>query len=58
MSTIEKEPARSMIDLSKLNIRDGVIHYKIRQQDGSFVPMTVRDSLSMRLFVSWVQIHD
>jgi hypothetical protein len=48
-----------MIDLSKLDIRDGVIHYKIRQQDGvTFVPMTVRDTPDMRRFVSWVQIHD
>lgn len=47
-----------LIDPSKLDIRNGVIYYKIRQQDGSFISMTVADSLSMRLFVSWVQIHD
>lgn len=47
-----------MIDLSKLMICNGRIHYKIRQQDGSFVFMTVRDSQSMRLFVAWLQIHD
>lgn len=47
-----------MIDLSKLDIRDGVVHYKIRQQDGSFAPMTVKDTTSNRYFVSWVQIHD
>ena len=45
-------------DFSKLDIRDGVIHYQIYQQDGSLQPMTVRDSYEMRLFVSWVQIHD
>lgn len=45
-------------DTSKLRIVGGVIHYRIRQQDGSFVSMTVRDTPSMRLFVQWVQIHD
>ena len=45
-------------DTSKLDIRDGIIHYKIRQQDGKFTPMTVRDTPSNRLFVQWVQIHD
>lgn len=58
MNTPAIKPTRDLVDLSKLDIRDGVIHYKIRQQDGSFVPMTVKDSLSMRLFVSWVQICD
>ena len=47
-----------MIDLSKLDIRNGVIHYKVRQQDGSFVAVTVKDTYDMRLFVSWLQIHD
>lgn len=46
-------------NISRLNIIDGVIHYKIRQQDGvSFTPMTIRDTPSNRLFVQWVQIHD
>lgn len=48
----------SMLDVYKLDIRDGVIHYKIRQQDGSFVGMTVPDTPSMRWFVAWVQVHD
>lgn len=47
-----------MINLAKLTIRDGVIFYKIRAQDGSFIPMTIRDSRESRLFVAWVQIHD
>jgi hypothetical protein len=47
-----------LVVISKLRIVDGVIFYKIRQQDGSFVEMTVRDTPSMRRFVSWVQIHD
>ena len=45
-------------DFSKLNRRDGVIHYKLYNQDGTFQPMTVEDTLSMRLFVSWVQKFD
>lgn len=45
-------------DFSKLNIKDGVIHYKLYNQEGGFVNMTVKDTLSNRLFVSWVQIHD
>ncbi len=47
-----------MLDLSKLMICNGRIHYKLRQQDDTFVWMTVADSLNMRLFVAWVQIHD
>ena len=47
-----------LIRLEKLNIRDGVIHYFIYQQDGSKQPMTCRDSQHNRMFVSWVQIHD
>lgn len=45
-------------DFSKLNIRDGVIHYRLYGQDGEFVPMTVGDTHSNRLLVSWIQIHD
>jgi hypothetical protein len=53
------EPTRSDIrDFSKLDIRDGVIHYRIYQQDGTLQPMTIRDTHSNRLFVSWVQVHD
>lgn len=51
--------SNTLVDVSKLDIRDGVIHYRIRQQDGeTFVPMTVADTQSMRAFVAWVQIHD
>jgi hypothetical protein len=42
----------------KLIIKEGVIYYKIRLQDGTFMPMSVKDTKSMRLFVEWVQIHD
>lgn len=47
-----------LVDLAKLDIRNGVIHYKIRQQDDSFVEMTLPDTLHWRRFVAWVQIHD
>lgn len=45
-------------DFSKLDIRDGVIHYRLYQQDGSLQPMTVKDTYSNRLLISWIQIHD
>jgi hypothetical protein len=45
-------------DFRKLDIRDGVIYYKIYAQDGSFIPMNCRDTISNRLFVSWVQKFD
>ncbi len=45
-------------DHSKLRIVDGVIHYKLYQQDGSMRDMTCPDTLYNRNFVSWVQIHD
>ena len=54
---IEYEPCK-ITDFSKLDIRDGIIHYKLYDQEGRFTPMTIRDSYSNRLFVSWVQIHD
>lgn len=47
-----------MIDLTKLDIRDGRIHYFLYQQDGSKQPMTCADTLTNRMFVSWCQIHD
>lgn len=48
----------ALADFSKLKIVDGVIHYKVYAQDGSFIPMTVPDNHSNRLFVSWVQKFD
>lgn len=47
-----------LVNLEKLDIRDGVIHYFVYAQNGEKIPMTVRDTLDMRRFVSWVQIHD
>lgn len=35
-----------------------MLHYKIRQQDGSFQDMACPDTVSNRLFVEWVRIHD
>lgn len=45
-------------DRARLDVRDGVIHYAVYQQDGSMQPMTCPDTTSNRLFVSWVQAHD
>lgn len=45
-------------DFSKLRIENGRIHYFLYGQDGTKVAMDVPDTLSNRLFVSWVQIHD
>ncbi len=45
-------------DYSKLDIRDGVIHYALYQQDGSMQPMSCPDTLHNRQCVSWMQIHD
>lgn len=47
-----------LTDFSKLDIRDGVIHYRLYQQDGALQPMTVKDTYEMRLLVSWIQAHD
>lgn len=45
-------------DFSKLRISGGRIHYFLYQQDGSKQPMSCEDTLSHRLLVSWLQIHD
>jgi hypothetical protein len=47
-----------LIIKAKLEIRDGVIHYRIYQQDGSLQPMKCPDTLPNRLYVSWFQAHD
>jgi len=53
------EPNRGHVnDWSKLDIRDGVIHYRIYQQDGSMQSMTAPDTMHNRQIVSWIQIHD
>lgn len=43
---------------SKLRIEGDVIHYRLYQQDGTMQPMTCKNTLSNRMFVDWVQIHD
>lgn len=45
-------------DFSKLRIEDGKIKYRLYRQDGSMQDMETTDTVSHRLFVSWVQIHD
>lgn len=45
-------------DWSKLRIENGVIHYRLYQQDGSERAMTCADNVENRNFVSWVQMHD
>jgi hypothetical protein len=45
-------------DFSKLRIEDGRIHYRLYQQDGTMQDMDCADTLSNRLFVSWVQKID
>lgn len=47
-----------LIDLSKLRIQDGRIHYFLYQQDGSKQPMSCRDTQANRMAVAWMQIHD
>ena len=51
-------PICDIYDFSKLNIRDGRIHYRLYQQDGSMVEMTCADTPDNRRVVSWIQIHD
>lgn len=46
------------LNLSKLRLADGAIHYRLQQQDGSMREMTCPDTLMNRWFVTWVQIHD
>ncbi len=41
-----------------LDIRDGVIHYRLYQQDGRLMPMTCADTPDNRRFVEWVRQFD
>ena len=50
--------ANELLVKAKLDIRDGRIHYRLYQQDGSMQSMDCQDTLSNRQFVSWVQAHD
>jgi len=53
-----KDVTGTIRDHSKLKIVEGVIHYRLYQQDGSMQDMTCRDTPDNRMFVSWVQMHD
>lgn len=55
-SWLEIEP--QAMDFTRLDIRDGAIHYRLYAQDGRFVPMTAIDTRDNRIFVSWLQRHD
>lgn len=48
----------SLVDLSKLDIRHGVIHFFIYQQDGKKQPMAWKDTTENRAYVDWIQQHD
>lgn len=50
--------SRDLADFSKLSIREGRIFHFVYQQDGSRQEMSCTDTLSSRLFISWLQIHD
>lgn len=55
---IKLDLGRSLVDLTKLRIEGGRIHYFLYQQDGSKQPMTCPDTQGNRLNVAWMQIHD
>jgi hypothetical protein len=52
------DTAKPLVDLSKLDIRDGTINYFIYQQNRTKQPMSCPDTPHNRQFVSYVQIHD
>jgi len=47
-----------LIEHGRWDIREGVIHYRIYQQDGTPQEMTCADTSHNRQFVSWVQAYD
>lgn len=47
-----------LIDLTKLKLVKGRIHYFLYQQDGTKRPMSCVDTHANRLCVAWMQIHD
>jgi hypothetical protein len=49
---------RRLYALDKLRIHDGRIYYFLYQQDGFKQPMNCLDTISNRLFIDWVQVHD
>lgn len=53
----EYEPCK-VTDFSKLDIRDGAIHFFLYAQDGSKTPMKYENTYCNRLLVSYIQIRD
>lgn len=58
MPTLTHPTPGDVNDWSKLDIRDGAIHYFLYQQDGSKQPMQAPDTMHNRQCISWMQIHD
>lgn len=57
MSTLTYDP-NSLEPTRPLDIRDGVIHYHLYDQNGDLKPATCADTTSNRLFVVWVRKFD
>jgi hypothetical protein len=55
---VKLELGSPLVDLSKLRIEGGRIHYFLYQQDGTKQPMTCRDTRANRMCIAWMQIHD
>ncbi len=55
---VKLELDNPLIDLSKLQIKDGRIYYFLYQQDNSKQEMSCKDTQANRLCVAWMQIHD
>ena len=55
---VKLELGKPLVDLEKLRIADGRIHYFLYQQDGSKQPMSCPDTRENRMYVAWMQIHD
>lgn len=51
-------PPCDLTDFSKLDIRDGAIHFRLYDQAGELQPMVIKDTHQNRLYASWIQIHD
>jgi hypothetical protein len=54
----ELRTSLALNDFTRLRIVDGMIHYRLYQQDGTMQDMICKDTQSNRLFVSWVQKFD
>lgn len=45
-------------EFPKLDIRNGVIHYKLYRQDGTLQLMETKDTLDNKFIVDWIQQFD